>query len=465
MHWPVEETFLDAEKKSLVRQFLLGIAAALTLADESVDGVADILRRVSRAYGAEESEFIILPTVVFVQTDGTIQGRVIVGTSGRRHLRFDQIAELYRIVGDAERRRIDPLEGIRRLNAMGEQRPQFGSLVRTLGHAVLTVGLCLLLVPSVTAVVICFALGLLIGLVKLVRSATLRLVLPVVVAFLSAVVVFWLSIQFDVGNPAVLLVPPLVTFLPGGLITTGTMELAVGELVSGSSKLISGLVQLALLGFGVLAAGTVTGATVFDFRPDPSSDLLPWWIAIVGVLCFALGVFLHFSCPTAAFGWVVLALIVAYTAQAAGALLLGSAMSGFVGAVVVTPLVLAISASRHGVPSQLSFLPAFWLLVPGAAGLIGLTEAVGGDDGFADFTTALTSTIAIALGVLIGTATYRSFRAGARGIQNFSVELPAALNRSDRGHFWSRILPGTRQSFWTDKNAHADPRKAEDGTG
>jgi hypothetical protein len=96
----------------------------------------------------------------------------------------------------------------------------------------------------------------------------------------------------------------------------------------------------------------------------------------------------------------------------------------------------------------LTFLPAFWLLVPGAAGLIGLTEAIGGGGGVADFASALTSVVAIALGVLIGTALYRGLRSGARGIQNFSVQVPGAIRDQDKGGFWRRIIPGTKHSLW-----------------
>ncbi|HEY2645176.1 MAG TPA: threonine/serine exporter family protein [Galbitalea sp.] len=437
------------------------MAAAMTLSEESVAVVSEKLRRILHTYGEQESELILLPTAVFIQTDGTMQGRVISRSTGGKTLRFDQIAELYQIVGDAERKPMDPVEGINRLNAMGAQRPRFGWITRTVGHAILTVGLCLLLVPSWTGVAISFGLGLLIGLAKLVRSSSLRLVLPVVAAFVSGVVVFWLALNYDIGNPAVLLVPPLVTFLPGGMITTGTMELAVGELVSGSSRLVSGLVQLALLAFGVLAAGALTGASTYDFRADLSGRL-PWWVAMLGVVCFAIGIFLHFSCPTSAIGWVFLALVVAYAAQAVGALIIGSAFSGFAGAVVVTPLVLFISSLRHGAPSQLTFLPAFWLLVPGAAGLIGLTTAVGGLGGFADFAGALVSVLAIALGVLIGTALYRGARSGARGIQNFSVELPAAIRQPEKRGFWGRMVPGTRNSFWGASNEEAE-NSSKDG--
>ena len=46
------------------------------------------------------------------------------------------------------------------------------------------------------------------------------------------------------------------------------------------------------------------------------------------------------------------------------------------------------------------FLPAFWLLVPGAAGLIGVTAIVGTNSrlGPGDFTATMVTVLAIALG-------------------------------------------------------------------
>jgi uncharacterized membrane protein YjjP (DUF1212 family) len=45
-------------------------------------------------------------------------------------------------------------------------------------------------------------------------------------------------------DPQYALVAPLVTFLPGAMLTFGTVEQADGDLVSGSSRLIAGLVEL-----------------------------------------------------------------------------------------------------------------------------------------------------------------------------------------------------------------------------
>jgi uncharacterized membrane protein YjjP (DUF1212 family) len=70
---------------------------------------------------------------------------------------------------------------------------------------------------------------------------------------------------------------------------------------------------------------------------------------------------------------------------------------------------LIISRLPSGPPAQVTFLPAFWLLVPGAIGLIGVTEAVGdpASAGLQDLLQPLASIMAIALGVLCGVSLYR----------------------------------------------------------
>jgi uncharacterized membrane protein YjjB (DUF3815 family) len=232
------------------------------------------------------------------------------------------------------------------------------------------------------------------------------------------------------------------------VLTTGTTELAAGQMIAGASRLVTGLVQLGLLAFGILAAGTVVGVEGDSYAPLESSGQLPWWVAAAGVLLFAVGNFLHFSAPARTFGWVLLALVVAYAAQALGAVLAGATVSGFIGALAVTPLVLWIATLRHGAPSQLTFLPAFWLLVPGAAGLLGLTEVIGTDRGAEDFASALTSVMSIALGVLIGTALFRFVHRGAEELATFHIEVPARALEVARPSFWAglfrRVRPGKR---------------------
>jgi uncharacterized membrane protein YjjB (DUF3815 family) len=229
------------------------------------------------------------------------------------------------------------------------------------------------------------------------------------------------------------------------VLTTATVELAAGQMISGAARLVYGFVQLALLAFGILAAGAVVGVESRSYEPLDASSFLPWWVGMLGVLVFALGNYLHFSAPASTFGWVLLALVVAYVGQWAGTEFIDPTIGGFVGAVAVTPVVFWIAGLRHGAPSQLTFLPAFWLLVPGAAGLVGLTEAFATDNGLADFTAALTSIMSIALGVLIGTALYRVVHHGAEEFVQFAVALPVAPEAEREPTVWSRLTEPWRR--------------------
>ncbi|GGI46396.1 uncharacterized membrane protein YjjP (DUF1212 family) [Agromyces flavus] len=432
----------------VLRTFLLGLAEGLIAADESVDRIGDVMTAVSRAYGRDEIDIAVMPTMIIVGTGSGESGRVAVRTAVNVSFRFDQIAALYVLVDEAKRAAVDPLDGIRRLNEIGAMRQRHGWLVRTFGHALLTTGLALLLAPTWQGALVAFGLGALIGLLKLVRSRTLQLVFPVFAAFVCAIVVFLLAPHVEIGDPIRLLIAPLATFLPGGMLTTATMELAAGQMIAGSARLVFGLVQLSLLSFGILAAGTVIGVADSSYAPLEVTAPLPWWVPLIGVLCFAVGNHLHFSAPPSAFGWILLALVVAYAGQSVGSALVGSTVSGFIGALAMTPVVLWIATLRSGTPAQLTFLPAFWLLVPGAAGLVGLTEAVGTAAGLEDFVTALTSVMSIALGVLIGTALYRAVHHGAEGIAQFHVDVPAALHEEEQPPLWARFVPGTPRSFW-----------------
>ena len=61
----------------------------------------------------------------------------------------------------------------------------------------------------------------------------------------------------------------------------------------------------------------------------------------------------------------------------------------------------------------MTFLPAFWLLVPGAIGLIGLTKFLGNPATAVvqDLITPVVSIFAIALGVLCGASVHRTVAA------------------------------------------------------
>ena len=399
------------------RRLIVALGIAMVGAGDAVDVIEQSLRRVVTAYGVAGLQIALLPTSLFVQTGASDNAHVQFSSQTPPPLRLDQIDALYRLVRELERAELTAGEGLRRLDAVYHQEPTFGWPLRALGHAILTVGLVLLLQPTPGGIAAAFALGLVIGILKLPRLPAMALVFPTVVSFATAAAVFATAGSLHTDNPIRLLVAPLVTFLPGGLLAIATMEIAAGQMVAGASRLVTGLVQLALLAFGIIAAAALIRVPPAGLI-DHAAAGLGAWAAWAGVAVFAVGVYLHFSAPFRSLPWILLVLFTAFAAQTAGDALFDGQISGFFGAAAMTLLVFLVERLPNGPPKLVTFLPAFWLLVPGATGLIGVTQLAGNGTGVASrgLTDVLITIISISLGVLVGTAAYRAADAGLRRV-------------------------------------------------
>ena len=210
------------------------------------------------------------------------------------------------------------------------------------------------------------------------------------------------------GWPVGLLAPlvaPLVTFLPGALLTTAVIDLATRQMIAGSSRLAAGVMQLVLLALGITVAAGLVGVPASEVGQE-SATALGWAGPWVGVLVYALGVVRFNDARADSLRWILLVLAVAYAGQVVGGVLFGAVVSSFVGAFVMTPVAVLTAARGHGPPFLVTFLPGFWLLVPGALGLVGVTSALGRstDRAITTIVTTGISMVAISLGVLAGLA-------------------------------------------------------------
>ncbi|MGY0232632.1 threonine/serine ThrE exporter family protein [Longispora urticae] len=380
--------------------FLRKLGVALCDAGDPVNQTTERLQKIADAYGAEDVRFFVLPTGVFIRDHEAVDFSEATGTG----LRLDQISALYELVGLASTARITPAEGSTRLDALLASPPRFGTAATLLGHVAFSVGLGLLLEPTWRALVAYAVLGLGVGLLGLVarRSRSLSLALPVLASLLVTAVAYQVAAPL-LGDTALrVLIPPLVSFLPGATLTMATVELASGAMISGSTRLVYGISRLLLLTFGVAAGTQLAGAHNADVTLIP--PLGPWtpW---VGVAVFGVGVYLYFSAPARSLLWLMGMLYLAYVAQFLGTLLIGALFSGFVGALVMTVVSYWLQRIPGAPPAQVLFLPAFWLLVPGAVGLLSLNElATDVPIGASDAIGGLWSFISIALGMLVGSS-------------------------------------------------------------
>jgi uncharacterized membrane protein YjjP (DUF1212 family) len=394
-------------------EFMFRLGQAYLACGEQTAKVELLLRRTATAYGIRRSRVVAFPTAVFISLHDGADERVTLAEGPTQTLRLDQIADVYELGAAAQRGEVVPREGLERLTAILRKTARFGPAGVIVGHTILTIGLAIVLMPALANLAAAAVLGAIVGALKVFNRdrPVLAVPLPVVAAALVSALVFFALKQGLPVDPLHVLVPPLVAFLPGGVLTLGMVELAYGDMVSGSSRLITGFVQLVLLAFG-LAAGAVLVGYSPENLVDATKEFVaaPWkhWTSWAGVVVFGTGAFLHFSAPRNSLLWMLLVLLLTFAAQQFAAGFFGNVGSGFFGMLVATPLGYLIQLRFKGPPAMVTFLPSFWLLVPGALGLLSvkqmLSDRAAGVDGLITAVFALAS---IALGTLMGASLYK----------------------------------------------------------
>jgi uncharacterized membrane protein YjjP (DUF1212 family) len=328
---------------------------------------------------------VAFPTAIFISVDDGTGERVTLAEGPISSLRLDQISDVYTLGAEVQKREKTPAEGLAELTAILRKPARFGTFGIIAGHTVISTGLAMVLMPTPGNLIAAALLGTFVGGLKAVRrkNEVLAVPLSVVASVLVSAIVFLAARYGAPVEPLHALIPPLVTFLPGAMLAMGMVEIAYGDMVSGTSRLVNGFVQLVLLAFGLAAGAAIAGVGMAPLL-EAGENMTPIaWVSWLGVLA-------------------------TFAAQQASSHLFGSEYSGFFGAMVATPLVYLIQLKFNGPPAMVTFLPSFWLLVPGALGLISvkrmLSDRAAGLEGL---TAAVFVFAAIALGTLMGASLYK----------------------------------------------------------
>lgn len=366
--------------------------------------VEDNIRDIATRYGVRARCFTV-PTGLFVRAGGGADGtggELDFAPVSGPELRLDQVQAVNALVGRLRAQAL-PFDEVRAELERERALPvRFSPYATVFGYVLLTVGLGSLQHAAVPALVGYAALGLVVGLLRLVakRFPVLRMALPVLAAVLvTALAMRWAGPLLH--EPAArLFVPPLIAFLPGAALTMGSVEVATGAVLSGVARLAGALNVLLLLAFGILI-----GTDVVAERPlgGPVPGALGAWAPWCGVLIVGCGFLLHHSAPRGALPWLLCALLAEHAVQTVGSVALSNALGVFAAGALL-PLIASWVGRRSGTPDQVFFLPCFWMLVPGSTGLRGFSDLLVRHDPSSLMILANTvvTVIAIALGVLVG---------------------------------------------------------------
>lgn len=390
------------------------LGRALLAGSQPTNEVAASLQSLARTYNNTELRVIVLPTLVLVEDPSAEPVKTSVFDANQRPLRLDQVDAIERLMHRAAEAQLQPATVSAEVMNIINAPPRFGFWASLSGHVLLTVGFGLVLSPNLPALPIYAALGLLVGLLVLLgsRVPTLALVLPVVAAFIATVITGLIAPELASQSVLSLVSPAIASMLPGLTLTIATVELTNGQIIAGASRLLYGFASLALLAFGLYLGIVVTGIST----PHTSSvDRLGAWAPWLGIVLVAVGYYLFSVAPKRSLIWILFALSVAYAGQMLGHLLIGAALSGLIGALIAVPTIYLVSHLPKAPQPAVMLTCAYWMMVPGTMGFIGLTETVAGSSGGGS---ALLQTVggvfAIAIGMVIGTGISRDTGAVAR---------------------------------------------------
>lgn len=400
-----------ATKRAALLRFLGRLGQAELNAGNAVPLVERDLAAIAKVNGEPEVQVFVLPTVLFLKWESGEEHRVDMAHGAYRvaPLRFDQIEEVLTIARSARKGELSPEEGLERIDAMWRTRHYYGDAGFVAGYLMTTLGVSIMLRPTLSGLLATAAMAFVCALVLVAarRRPSWSTVLPVVVSFLLAAAVGY-SHLLGLREPAMnLLIPPLITFLPGMMLTVSVVELAYNSIVSGASRMVAGFTRLVLLAFGIIGGLKLAQDQGDRYIIADAERIGPEW-PWLGVLIFVAGLHIYQSSKRRSLGWMLITAVAAYAGQTFSGLFIHGASTAFFGAALMTIVALVIEFRFKGPPAIVTFLPGFWLLAPGSFGLMSVAGMASGADTSGQVITLLFSLSGIATGCLIGAFTYSS---------------------------------------------------------
>ena len=393
------------------RALLTTLAVAMVATGQPVYEVDEDLVEVGHHLGYPAVQVATGPTGVVLAL-GSGQPATVETINGP--LRLDQSAEVRWIRHQLLTGRLDSRQAMARLATLRDQPERYPSWLSALAWVIIAVGIGLILQPGVANLVVtasCSALVLALARLSA-RSPALATLLPTVAAFVVGCLVFGAAAAGLVDGALRTLLPPLAILLPGATLVTGLSEIAAGAMVAGVSRVGYGVTQLLLFALGILAAIELLGVPAAQLS-NVRVDELGWWAVPSGLLLICAGLCLTEGIRLSYMPWVVLVLVIAFSAQVLGQQLVGAAFGGFLGGLAASFAASAVALLGPQLPRLVLFLPAFWMLVPGSLGLLSVTElALGPTSSPSTAGFGVVEQIgAIALGLLVGSVLARSLQA------------------------------------------------------
>lgn len=294
-------------------------------------------------------------------------------------------------------------EGISRLDEILNAPDPYGKRIRVAYFLFSVAGFMVLFGGTWGDLLASLLVGLLMGFISLGKPiGIVAQLFEAIVAVFASLATYLLAKWLPGLNVGVIILSSLIIFMPGLYITIAIAEIATQNLVSGTARLVGGVMILLKLTFGVFIGSKI--ASWFHYPNLPYEfDKIPGWVTFLTLPVTALMSTVNFKAQRSDWIWVTLAGIFGFCCSKLGTHYLGAELGMFFGGACVGAMSNVFARLRNR-PSSIFQFPGIILLVPGSVGYRSLSflferNVVGGlDTAF----TMVTLAMALVVGVFFG---------------------------------------------------------------
>ncbi len=347
--------------------------------------------------------FISQPTAILASFENDEEDVTKIERVEPMGVNLGKLSNIDLVAREVIRNEISYEEGYQKLDNILNAPEPFGKRVYVAYFLFYTVGFMVLFGGTWADMIAATIVGMIMGFMSIVKPVGVIGQLYEAIAAVVASIATYLLVKLVPGlNVGVIIISSLIIFMPGLFITIAIAEIATNNLVSGTARLVGGVMILLKLTFGVFIGSKI--ASWFHYPSiDIPMDRIPLWLAYLTLPATAFMSVINFKANRADWKWVTLAGIYGYLCSKLGAHYLGPELGMFFGGACVGAMS-NIFARFKDKPSSIFQWPGIILLVPGSVGYRGMNslferDVVGGlDTAF----TMVTLAMALVVGIFFG---------------------------------------------------------------
>jgi uncharacterized membrane protein YjjP (DUF1212 family) len=210
------------------------------------------------------------------------------------------------------------------------------------------------------------------------RSRRMTELLEPICALVASLAASLISIYDPSINIPMVILSSIIVFIPGLSLTVGLSELAARHLMSGTARIMDGIMMLFKLYFGAVL-GMALGKLMWGEAIFVVPETLPVWTSWLAVTTLSISLVILFKVRIKDAPWGIISGYIAFGVSVWASEYLGIALGAFVGAFALG-LYSNLFSRIMNLPSSIVRLLGLVVLVPGSKVYIGLNSAVSGQN-------------------------------------------------------------------------------------